>query len=104
MRFIVHNWFYADYENSFRAMTRLLKKGGRMVLTLGNRKVDGIEFPFTEINVDLAKHYNLSVEYVITRNILNKRMPRKVSRLSDGQSVSSMSKETTLLLEKGCKR
>lgn len=96
--------FYADYENSFRAMTRLLKKGGRMVLTLGNRKVDGIEFPFTEINVDLAKHYNLSVEYVITRNILNKRMPRKVSRLSDGQSVSSMSKETTLLLKKGCER
>lgn len=92
--------FYSDYENSFRAMVRLLKKGGSMVITLGNRKVDGIEFPFTEINIDLAEHYNLNVEYMITRNILNKRMPGKVSRLSDGQSVSSMLKETTLLLKK----
>lgn len=93
--------FYADYENSFRLMARILKKGGRMVLTLGNRKVDGIEFPFIEINTDLAEHYNLEIEYVITRNILNKRMPSKLSKLSDGTSVSSMSKETTLLLKKG---
>ncbi|MBO4999194.1 MAG: DNA adenine methylase [Lachnospira sp.] len=92
--------FYSDYENSFRSMVRLLKINGSMVLTLGNRKVDGIEFPFTQINADIAQHYGLKVEYVITRNILNKRMPRKVSRLSDGQSVSSMSKETTLLLKK----
>lgn len=92
--------FYSDYENSFRSMVGLLKINGSMLLTLGNRKVDGIEFPFTQINVDIAKHYGLRVEYVITRNILNKRMPRKVSRLSNGQSVSSMSKETTLLLKK----
>lgn len=83
-------------------MARLLKGGGSMVLTLGNRKVDGIEFPFSGINIDLAEQYNMKVEYVITRNIINKRMPRRVSRLSDGQSVSSMSKETTLLLKKGC--
>lgn len=94
--------FYSDYENSFRTMTRLLKSGGSMVLTLGNRKVDGIEFPFSGINIDLAEQYNMKVEYVITRNIINKRMPRRVSRLSDGQSVSSMSEETTLLLKKGC--
>lgn len=92
--------FYSDYENSFRAMTRLLKDGGSMVLTLGNRKVDGLEFPFTGINTELAEHYGLKVEYIITRNIINKRMPKRVSRLSDGQSVNSMSKETTLLLKK----
>lgn len=92
--------FYADYENSFRTMVRLLKRGGSMILTLGNRKVDGMEFPFTDINVDIAQYYNLDVDYVITRNILNKRMPSRVSRLSNGQSVSSMSKETTLLLKR----
>lgn len=96
--------FYADYENSFRTMAQLLKKGGSMILTLGNRKVDGIEFPFTEINIDIAKHYELDVDYVITRNILNKRMPSRVSRLSDGRPVSSMSKETTLLLKRKCER
>lgn len=92
--------FYSDYENSFRKMTRLLKDGGSMILTLGDRKVDGLEFPFTGINIELAEHYGLKVDYIITRNIVNKRMPKKVSRLSNGQSVSSMSKETILLLKK----
>lgn len=92
--------FYADYENSFREMVRLLKRGGRIVLTVGNRKVDGLEFPFSEINKELAEHYNVKVEYVLTRNIINKRMPRRVSKLSDGNSVSSMSKEIILLLKK----
>lgn len=92
--------FYADYENSFREMVRLLKMDGRMVLTVGNRKVDGIEFPFSEINKELAQHYGMTVEHVIMRNIINKRMPQKVSRLSDGNSVESMSKEIILLLKK----
>jgi len=92
--------FYADYENSFRQMVRLLKVDGRMVLTVGNRKVDGIEFPFSEINKELAKYYGMNVEYVLMRNIINKRMPQKVSKLSDGNSVESMSKEIILLLKK----
>lgn len=92
--------FYADYENSFREMVRLLKVDGRMVLTVGNRKVDGIEFPFSEINKELAQHYGMKVEHVLMRNIINKRMPQKVSKLSDGNSVESMSKEIILLLQK----
>lgn len=96
--------FYADYENSFREMVRLLKKGGRMVLTVGNRKVDGIEFPFSELNKELARHYGMNIEYVLMRNIINKRMPQKVSKLSDGNPVESMSKEIILLLKKEGKR
>lgn len=92
--------FYADYENSFREMVRLLRVDGRMVLTVGNRKVDGIEFPFSEINKELAEHYGMNVEHVLMRNIVNKRMPQKVSKLPDGNSVESMSKEIILLLKK----
>lgn len=95
--------FYADYENSFREMVRLIKADGRMVLTVGNRKVDGIEFPFSEINEELAEHYGMTVEHILTRNIVNKRMPQKVSKLSDGNSVESMSKEIILLLKKEAK-
>jgi len=93
--------FYSDYENAFRMMARLLKCNGSMLLTLGNRTVDRVEFPFITINHELAEHYGLELVHVITRNIINKRMPIRVSRLSDGQPVNSMSKETVLLFKKG---
>lgn len=93
--------FYADYENSFRLMSRLLKPGGSMVLTLGNRMVDRLEFPFIDVNKEIAQYYGLELIHVINRNIVNKRMPVRVSRLSDGKPVDSMSKETVLLFRKG---
>lgn len=92
--------FYADYENAFRLMVRLLKQGGSMVLTLGNRMVDRMEFPFIDINKEIAQHYGLELVHVIKRNIVNKRMPMRVSRLPDGKPVDSMSKETVLLFRK----
>jgi len=93
--------FYIDYENAFRLMTRLLKPKGSMVLTLGNRMVDRLEFPFIEVNKEIAQYYGLELIHIINRNIINKRMPIRVSRLSDGKPVDSMSKETVLLFRKG---
>lgn len=93
--------FYADYENAFRLMSRLLKPNGSMVLTLGNRMVDRLEFPFIDVNKEIGQYYGLKLIHVINRNITNKRMPFRVSRLSDGKPVNSMSKETVLLFKKG---
>ena len=93
--------FYSDYENAFRLMARLLKPNGSMLLTLGNRMVDRIEFPFVEINKEIANHYGLSLVSTVNRNIVKKRMPYRVSRLADGKPVESMSKETVLLFTKG---
>lgn len=92
--------FYSDYENAFRLMSRLLKKNGSMILTLGDRKVDRIEFPFIDINREIGSHYGLKLIHVIDRQIVNKRMPSSVSRLEDGKPVDSMSKETVLLFKK----
>ena len=92
--------FYADYENAFRLMSRLLKRNGSMILTLGDRMVDRIEFPFIDINKEIGWHYGLKLIYVINRHIINKRMPTRVSRLEDGKPVDSMSKETVLLFKK----
>lgn len=93
--------FYADYENAFRLMSRLLKPRGSIVLTLGNRMVDRLEFPFIDVNIEIAQYYGLELIHVINRNIMKKRMPVRVSRLSDGKPVDSMSKETVLLFRKG---
>ncbi len=92
--------FYSDYENAFRLMSMLLKPNGCMILTLGNRMVDRIEFPFVEVNKELANHYGLSLIDSVNRNIVKKRMPYRLSRLADGKPVESMSKETVLIFEK----
>ena len=92
--------FFADYENAFRHMVRILSQNGCIILTLGNRRIDDIEFPFIQLNEDLANHYGLVQVYKLTRNIVNKRMPYKVSKLLDGKSVQSISKETVLIFQK----
>ena len=64
-----------------------------MILTLGNRRVDNHEVVFDKFNDELAAKYGLEVDSTITRNIIGKRMPGKVSNLKDVGSVSSISTE-----------
>lgn len=92
--------FINDYCRAFEEMARVLKSGKRMVLTLGNRRVDNKEFPFDILNDRLAKKYGLSEEAMITRNIQGKRMPSKVSHIRNLGSVKSMSKEYVKIYKK----
>lgn len=92
--------FIADYEIAFLEMVRVLRSGGTMVLTLANRRIDNTEFPLVSITQDLASCHGLRLDEVINRNIQNKRMPYKVSRVSEHGAVSSMSKETVLMFSK----
>lgn len=92
--------FINDYCRAFQEMSRVLKSGKRMVLTLGNRRVDNKEFPFDILNDRLAKKYGLDEEAMITRNIQGKRMPSKVSHIRNLGSVKSMSKEYVKIYKK----
>lgn len=92
--------FIYDYCRAFAEMARVLKSGKRMVLTLGNRRVDNKEFPFDILNDRLAQKYGLREEAMITRNIQGKRMPSKVSHIPNLGSVKSMSKEYVKIYKK----
>jgi len=92
--------FIADYEIAFFEMVRVLSSGGTMVLTLANRRIDNTEFPLVDITQELASYHGLRLDGLINRNIQNKRMPYKVSRVSEHGAVSSMSKETVLMFSK----
>lgn len=85
--------FLNDYEMAFKEMTRILRPNKLLVLTLGNRRVDGKELPFDKYNDYLALKYNLRHEITLSRNIMGKRMPLKVSHIADQGAVKSMSKE-----------
>jgi len=92
--------FIYDYSRAFAEMARVLKTGKRLVLTLGNRRVDNKELPFDILNDRLAKKHGLQEEAMITRNIQGKRMPLKVSHILNLGSVNSMSKEYVKIYKK----
>ncbi len=95
--------FLADYEAIFGVLARILKPGKLLVLTLGNRRVDNKEIAFDMFNDMLARKYGMELDSTITRNILRKRMPCKVSNIKDCGAVKSMSKEYVKIYRKGSK-
>ncbi|GAA4293709.1 site-specific DNA-methyltransferase [Anaerocolumna aminovalerica] len=92
--------FWNDYELVYSQMARVLKPGKLLVLTLGNRRVDNKELPFDKFNDYLARKYNLEIETTLSRNIMGKRMPLKVSHIGKQGAVKSMSKEYIKIYKK----
>lgn len=92
--------FFNDYFIALREMIRLLKTNHLMVLTLGNRRVDNIEIRLDEITKEFCLENGMVLEAKLSRGIHRKRMPRKVSYIENHGSVSSMNKETVLILRK----
>ena len=93
--------FLEDYEAIFSLLARVLKPGKLLVLTLGNRRVDNKEIAFDVFNDMLAQKYGMELDSTITRNIIGKRMPAKVSSIKEVGAVKSMSKEYVKIYRKG---
>ena len=93
--------FLEDYEAIFSLLARVLKPGKLLVLTLGNRRVDNKEIAFDVFNDMLAQRYGMELDSTITRNIIGKRMPAKVSSVKEVGAVRSMSKEYVKIYRKG---
>lgn len=93
--------FYIDYEIVLTEIFRVLRTDKCAVFTVGNRKVDGREVKLDDVTTELAANLNVNLIYKFTRQIKNKRMPGKVSRLKNKKPVSSMKEETVLILKKG---
>lgn len=92
--------FFDDYETVFKLLAGILKPGKLLVMTLGNRRVDNKEVPFDKFNDELAAKFGLKLDSTITRRIIGKRMPCKVSNIKDCGSVQSMSKEYVKIYRK----
>lgn len=91
--------FTEDYIKIFEKLSYKLKEGGFMILTVGNRKVDNKLFPFVKVNDELAELYGFSKVIEKRRDILNKRIAKKISSV-ESKSVESMSEEYILIYKK----
>ena len=91
--------FIIDYLEVMAQMGRVLKKDKRIVLTLGDRRVDNKVVPLSSITQEYFENNGFELEISITRNIPIKRMPMRVSKVKDN-SVESMNQEYVLILRK----
>lgn len=92
--------FFDDYFKTLNEMIRVLKNNHLMVLTLGNRRVDNIEIRLDEITKEYCLLNGMTLEAKLNRGIPRKRIPKRISHLENHGSVSSMDKETVLILRK----
>ena len=94
------NSFFQDYFEALIAIVETLKKKGILMLTLGNRTVDGEMIPLDKITEEFLEQSGFHLITDLKRNIHNKRMPSRVSMLKGRGSVKSMSQETILVFRK----
>lgn len=92
--------FLSDYYKSLYELDKALSADGYIIFTVGNRKVDGIEQPFDKITENIFKSLGLRKVDLFKRNILFKKMPKKISKIKNMGSVESMSEETVIIYKK----
>ncbi|WP_072470239.1 DNA methyltransferase [Urinicoccus massiliensis] len=92
--------FLSDYYKSLYDLHKALSMEGYIIFTVGNRKVDGIEQPFDDITEDIFKSLGLKKVDLFKRNILFKKMPKKISKIKNMGAVESMSEETVIIYKK----
>ena len=88
--------FFGEYFSFLREICRVTNK--YIVMTLGNRKVDGIKINLTEITIKMLETHGFRNFQVLQREIPKKRTPKRTSRVNN-QAVTSMTYEYVIIHE-----
>ncbi|AIQ39256.1 restriction endonuclease subunit M [Paenibacillus sp. FSL R5-0912] len=89
--------FFSDY---FLFLDQLAKvTSSHIIMTLGNRTVDGVKIDLKEITVNYLTQIGFITLEMLEREIVSKRTPKKISRVKS-KPVSSMNKEYVIVMEK----
>lgn len=89
--------FFSDYFIFLRELCRVTKK--YIVLTLGNRTVDGIKINLTEISMRFLENNGFVNIELIERTIPNKRIPKIIYK-KDNKIINSMNFEYIIIHKK----
>ena len=89
--------FFKGYFEFLEQISRITKQ--YIVITLGNRTVDGVKIDLTTITKIFLERYGYNLVEVSKRDILSKRMPKLVSQVNK-KPVSSMNEEFVLVMMK----
>lgn len=93
--------FMQDFFETMKNLNRHLADEGKMILTVGNRKVNGNEIFFNKIIDEMATIIGLKKLQEFSRNLpTTKKIATNTSKLRNGKSVKSMDKEYVLIYTK----
>jgi len=67
--------YFGEMDQVFEEMKRMLKKGGRTCIVIGNTKLKGVEILNAEVFVEQLQNLGLKVDDIIKREIPSKSLP-----------------------------
>lgn len=93
--------FYQDLENSICQVADSIKKGGKVIYVVGNRRVKNIQLPTDQFIAEKFEQQGLKHLFTYERLLSNKSMPLKNSPTNKkNQRAGTITKEYIVVCEK----
>jgi DNA modification methylase len=99
--------YFSEMNQVFVEMKRILKKGGKTCIIIGNTSLKGVEILNAEVFAEQLQNLGLRIGDIIKREIPSKNLPSlrdektgKFARISDKNKVSVYPTEYILIMEK----
>ena len=99
--------YFSEMNQVFAEMKRMLKRGGKTCIVIGNTSLKGVEILNAEVFAEQLQNLKLKVVDIIKREIPSKNLPSvrdektgKFAKISDKNKVSVYPTEYILIMEK----
>ncbi|MCG2724926.1 MAG: site-specific DNA-methyltransferase [Elusimicrobia bacterium] len=99
--------YFSEMNQVFEEMKRMLKKGGRTCIVIGNTSLKGVEILNAEVFVEQLQNLGFKVDDIIKREIPSKNLPStrdkkngRFAKITDKKKVFAYPTEYILIMEK----
>ena len=99
--------YFSEMNQVFVEMKRMLKKGGKTCIVIGNTSLKGVEILNAEVFVEQLQNLGLKIADIIKREIPSKNLPSvrdqktgKFAAITDKNKVSAYPTEYILVMQK----
>ena len=99
--------YFSEMNQVFIEMKRMLKKGGKTCIVIGNTSLKGVEILNAEVFVEQLQNLGLKIADIIKREIPSKNLPSvrdektgKFASISDKNKTYAYPTEYILVMEK----
>jgi DNA modification methylase len=99
--------YFSEMNQVFAEMKRMLKKGGKICIVIGNTSLKGVEILNAEVFAEQLQNLGLKIVDIIKREIPSKNLPSirdkktgKFASITDKNKISAYPTEYILVMEK----